>query len=142
MSKKRKYMSKLLKKILTEKAPSAIGPYSQAIMVPGYQSLIFVSGQLPIDPKTGELIVGDIKELTKQTLDNIEAILKASSSSLQNVVKTEVFLKDLKKDFAGMNEEYAKHFDIETPPARQTIQVADLPKGSPLEISCIAVSNF
>jgi len=91
---------------------------------------VYVSGQLPIDPKTGELIVGDIKELTKQTLDNIEAILKASSSSLQNVVRTDVFLKDLKKDFAGMNEEYAKRFDIETPPARQTIQVSDLPEGS------------
>jgi len=123
-------MSKLLKKINSENAPTAIGPYSQAIVVPANQSVVYVSGQLPIDPKTGELIVGDIKELTKQTLDNIEAILKASSSSLQNVVRTDVFLKDLKKDFAGMNEEYAKRFDIETPPARQTIQVSDLPKGS------------
>src|SRR5262245_18160782 len=135
-------MSKLLKKIKTDKAPSAIGPYSQAIVVQGNHSLVFVSGQLPIDPKTGELIQGDIKALTKQTLDNIEAILIASSSSLYNVVKTEVFLKDLKRDFDGMNEEYAKRFNPQTPPSRQTIQIADLPKGSSIEISCIALCNL
>jgi len=134
-------MSKALKKISTDAAPSAIGPYSQAIVVQGNHTLVFVSGQLPIDPKTGELIQGDIKALTKQTLDNIEAILKASSSSLHKVVRTEVFLKDLKKDFNGMNEEYAKRFNPQSPPARQTIQVADLPKRSPIEISCIAVCD-
>lgn len=129
-----------LKKIMTDEAPAAIGPYSQAIVVEGNRSLVFVSGQLPIDPKTGELIQGDITALTKQTLDNIEAILIASSSSLHNVVKTEVFLTDL-NDFKGMNEEYAKRFNPQAPPSRQTIQVAALPKGSALEISCIAVCN-
>lgn len=131
----------MLKKVTTDEAPSAIGPYSQAIVVEGKPSFVFVSGQLPIDPKTEELIQGDIRDLTKQTLDNIEAILIASSSSLKSVVKTEVFLKDLTKDFEGMNEEYAKRFNPQTPPARQTIQVADLPKGSPLEISCIALCH-
>ncbi|MFI5342699.1 MAG: Rid family detoxifying hydrolase [Chlamydiales bacterium] len=131
----------LLKKIMTDAAPSAIGPYSQAIVVEGNQSLVFVSGQLPIDPKTGELIQGDIQALTKQTLDNIEAILIASSSSLSHVVKTEIFLKDLKRDFNGMNEEYAKRFNPQAPPSRQTIQVVDLPKGSSIEISCIALRN-
>lgn len=126
---------------MTDKAPSAIGPYSQAIVVQGNHFLVFVSGQLPIDPKTGELIEGDIQALTKQTLDNIEAILIASSSSLDNVVKTEIFLKDLQRDFKGMNEEYAKRFNPLTPPSRQTIQVSDLPKGSSIEISCIAVCN-
>lgn len=128
----------MIKKIVTNAAPAAIGPYSQAIAI---QSLVFVSGQLPIDPKTGELIQGDIKALTKQTLDNIEAILIASSSSLHHVVKTEVFLKDLKRDFSGMNEEYAKRFNPEAPPCRQTIEVSALPRGSIIEISCIAVSG-
>lgn len=127
---------------MTEAAPSAIGPYSQAIVVQGNHSFVFVSGQLPIDPKTGELIQGDIKALTKQTLDNIEAILIASSSSLYNVVKTEIFLKDLKRDFDGMNEEYAKRFNPQAPPSRQTIQVSELPKGSFIEISCIALCHL
>lgn len=135
-------MSKHFKQIVTDTAPPAIGPYSQAIVVKGNHSLVFVSGQLPVDLKTGELIQGDIKALTKQILDNIEAILKASSSSLHHVVRTEVFLIDLKRDFNGMNEEYAKRFNIQSPPARQTIQVAALPKGSSIEISCIAICDI
>lgn len=131
---------KNLIRINTNAAPAAIGPYSQAILVESSQPLIFVSGQLPIDPNTGDLIQGDIIALTKQTLDNIEAILVASSSSLYCVIKTEVFLKDL-RDFNGMNEEYAKRFNPQASPARQTIQVADLPKGSPIEISCIAICS-
>lgn len=127
-----------LQRVTTDKAPAAIGPYSQAIVVKGSPSLVFVSGQLPIDPGTGELIVGDIKALTKQTLDNLEAILLASSSSMEKVVRVDVFLKDLKNDFSGMNEEYAKRFNPLAPPARQTLQAADLPKHSPIEISCIA----
>lgn len=126
-----------LNKIETTEAPKALGPYSQAIMVAPGHALIFVSGQLPIDPKVGKLISGDIKVLTKQVINNIEAILKAAGSSLHKVVRTDVFLKDL-KDFVAMNEEYAKRFGGTTPPARQTIQVADLPMGSPIEISCIA----
>lgn len=134
-------MSKILTKIMTDEAPAAIGPYSQAIVIQGHHPLVFVSGQLPIDPKTGELIQGDIKELTRQVLDNIEAILIKSSSSLYSVIKTEVFLKDLERDFNGMNEEYAKRFNPQAPPSRQTIQVADLPKGASIEISCIAICN-
>lgn len=132
-------MTQTIQKIATDKAPAAIGPYSQAIVIEGHHKLIFVSGQLPIDPKTGELLQGNIQTLTKQTLDNIEAILVASSSTLYYVVKTEIFLKDLKRDFHGMNEEYAKRFNPQAPPARQTIEVSDLPKSSLIEISCIAV---
>lgn len=132
-------MFEFLKQITTDTAPSAIGPYSQALIIQGNHSLVFVSGQLPIDPQTGELIQGDIQILTRQTLDHIEAILIASSSCLYNVVKTEVFLKNLKRDFMGMNEEYAKRFNPNAPPCRQTIEVAGLPKDSLIEISCIAV---
>jgi 2-iminobutanoate/2-iminopropanoate deaminase len=132
-------MGKNVKKISTEKAPAAIGPYSQGIVVEGNPTLIYVSGQLPIDPRTGALVQGDIKALTKQVLDNLEAILVASSSSLLRVVRVEVFLIDLKRDFQGMNEEYAKRFNTQVPPARQTVQVSALPKDSPIEISCIAL---
>lgn len=131
-----------LKKFETAAAPRAIGPYSQAIGIQAGQSLIFVSGQLPIDPKSGKLIDGDIHALTKQVIDNIEAILLASGSNLSHVVRSEVFLKDLKNDFASMNEVYAKRFVGPITPARQTIQVADLPLGSPIEISCIAVRVY
>lgn len=127
-----------LKKISTEAAPAAIGPYSQAIVIEGSHHLIFVSGQLPIDPRTGELVEGDIRACTRQVLDNIEAILQASSSSMSHVVKTEVFLRDLKRDFKEMNEEYATRFDPHTPPARATIEVSNLPKGALIEISCVA----
>lgn len=126
-----------MKKIDTPKAPKAIGPYSQAIRVDHHPSVLFVSGQLPIDPATNELVSGDIRALTKQVIDNIEAILKAGGSSLNSVVRVDVFLKDLKKDFAPMNEEYAKRFT--SSPARQTVQVSELPKGVPIEISCIAI---
>ena len=119
-------MGKTVKKITTDKAPAAIGPYSQGVVVEGNPTLIYVSGQLPIDPNTGAMIQGDIKALTKQVLDNLEAILLASSSSLQKVLRVEVFLTDLKRDFQGMNEEYAKRFNPQVPPARQTVQVAAL----------------
>lgn len=132
-------MTKSLTKIDTPDAPKAIGPYSQAIAIESGYSLIFVSGQLPIDPKSGKLIEGDMRALTKQVIDNIEAILLSGGSNLLHVVRCEVFLKDIKKDFALMNEEYAKRFIGTTTPARQTIQVADLPLSSPIEISCIAI---
>lgn len=128
----------LIKKIDTSKAPKAIGPYSQGIVAKG--QFVFVSGQLPIDPATGELVKGDIQTLTNRVLDNIAAILAASGCSFNEVVRVEVFLKDL-KDFAAMNTEYGKRFSPERPPARQTIQVSDLPKGAPIEISCIAVMS-
>ncbi len=135
----RGYMSENIKKIESPLAPKAIGPYSQAIMVAANQRLIFVSGQLPTDPITGDLIQGNIQVLTKRVIQNIEVILKEAGSCLKNVVRTDIFLKDLKNDFSGMNEEYAKHFCITTPPARQTVQVSELPKGASIEISCIAV---
>lgn len=132
-------MSNLIQKLETTNAPSAIGPYSQAVSVAGGHQLIYVSGQLPIDPVTGELVVGDIQVLTNRVLDNIEAILESGGSSLQHVVRADIFLKDLKRDFAGMNEAYGKRFTSAIPPARQTVQVAELPKGAMIEISCIAV---
>ncbi len=134
-------MTQHIQKIETTKAPRAIGPYSQAISVSCDQRLIFVSGQLPIDPETGELTQGDIQTLTKRVLDNIEAILHASGSHLKNVIKVDIFLKDLKRDFVGMNEEYAKRFSPTAPPARQTVQISALPKDATIEISCIAIGG-
>lgn len=130
-------MTSFLKKIETVHAPKALGPYSQGVVLMEARPLIFASGQLPIDPKTGKLIEGDIKALTKQVIDNLEAVLKEGGSRLDLVLRTDVFLKDL-KDFSSMNEEYAKRFNGKVTPARQTIQVADLPMGSLIEISCIA----
>jgi 2-iminobutanoate/2-iminopropanoate deaminase len=126
-----------MKKVETTNAPKALGPYSQGIVLSQARPLVFVSGQLPIDPKTGKLIEGDIKALTKQVIDNLEAVLKEGGSRLDLVLRTDVFLKDL-KDFASMNEEYAKRFTGSVAPARQTIQAAALPMGSLIEISCIA----
>ncbi len=124
-------------RIVTETAPRAIGPYSQAIAV---QNMIFVSGQLPVDPKTGKLVEGDMALQTRQVIQNLEAILVAAGSSLSQVVRTDVFLKDLSRDFSTMNEEYARWFKGENLPARQTVQVAELPLGAPVEISCIAIT--
>lgn len=126
------------KKISCSGAPEAIGPYSQGIITKSLGSLIFVSGQLPIDPVTGKLIQGDMQALTRQVLLNIKAILEESGATFQHVVKTEVFMIDL-KEFANFNEEYKRHFPGPVYPARQTIQVAALPLGAALEISCIAV---
>lgn len=125
-----------MEKIETNDAPQALGPYSQAVKA---NNLVFVSGQIPIDLSTGKLLESGIKEQTTLVIRNLEAILLASGSSLQKVVKCEVFLTDL-VNFKAMNEEYAKHFKGNCPPARQTIQVAALPMGSPIEISCIATT--
>ncbi len=126
-------MSKI-EKIETAQAPQAIGPYSQAVLASPF---LFVSGQLPIDPATGKLIESDIRLQTIRVLNNLEAILKAGSLGFQDVVRCDVFLKDL-NDFAIVNEEYAKWFKQPVPPARQTIQVARLPLDALVEISCIA----
>lgn len=126
-------------KIDTKDAPSAIGPYSQGIAIASGQRIVFVSGQLPIDPASGELIKGTIQEMTHRVIDNLEAILKAAGSNLERVVRTDVFLTNL-GDFAAMNAEYAKRFTGKETPARQTIQVSALPKGAIIEISCIAVA--
>ena len=125
---------KSLQSVSTANAPQAIGPYSQAIQA---DQLIFVSGQLPIDPETGKLITGDIGQQTHQVLCNIQAILKACGSDFQHVVRAELFLKDL-KNFDAVNQAYGHYFSA-WKPARQTVEVSRLPKDAEIEISCIAV---
>lgn len=120
--------------IETKKAPAAIGPYSQAIN--SGAGLVFVSGQLPIDPATGAFPEGGIKEQTRQSLTNAQAILEAAGLSLRNVVKTTVFLADM-ADFAAMNEIYSQFFAAPFP-ARSAVAVKTLPKGALVEIECIA----
>ncbi len=120
--------------ISTENAPGAIGPYSQAVKT---GNLVFCSGQIPIDPKTGEFVSSDVAEQTEQVLKNLNAVLEAAGSSLNNVVKTTVFLADM-NDFVAMNEVYARFFS-ENKPARATVQAARLPKDARVEIDCIAV---
>lgn len=119
--------------ISTTKAPAAIGPYSQAIEAGG---MVFVSGQLPINPKTGEFAEGGVKELTRQSLTNMQHILAEVGLTLDNVVKTTVFLADM-SDFAAMNEVYAEFFSAPYP-ARSAVAVKTLPKGALVEIECIA----
>ena len=119
--------------ISTTNAPAAIGPYSQAIKV---GELVFVSGQLPIDPATGDFAEGGIKELTRQSLTNMKAILEEAGTSMANVVKTTVFLADM-NDFAAMNEVYAEFFAAPFP-ARSAVAIKTLPKGALVEIECIA----
>lgn len=120
--------------ISTAKAPAAIGPYSQAIEANG---TVYVSGQLPIDPATGNFPEGGIKELTHQSLTNMKRILEEAGLSMQNVVKTTVLLADI-KDFAEMNEVYATFFEAPFP-ARSAFACKDLPKGARVEIECVAV---
>jgi len=120
--------------IFTEKAPKPIGPYSQAILVP--PGWIFISGQIPINPKTGEIVGNDIKTQTRQVLENIKAILNAVGASMEDVVKVTVFLKDIKM-FPDFNQVYAEYFKKD-PPARTTVEVSNLPKGVLIEIDAIA----
>lgn len=120
--------------ISTENAPGAIGPYSQAIKANG---MLFCSGQIPIDPATGEFVEGGVAEQTEQVFKNLTAVLKAGGSGLDGVVKTTVFLADM-NDFAAMNEVYGKYFDSNKP-ARATVQAARLPRDAKVEIECIAV---
>lgn len=122
------------KAIATTQAPAAIGPYSQAIEMGG---IVYVSGQLPIDPSTGNFVEGGIKELTAQSLTNIKKILEQAGLSMNNVVKTCVFLADI-NDFAEMNEVYATFFEVPFP-ARSAMAVKTLPKNSRIEIECIAM---
>lgn len=126
-----------MRKIETDKAPKAIGPYSQAVLAGGF---LFVSGQIPINPKTGKVDETTIEGQTKQVLTNIKAILEAAGLSFKNVVKTEIYLKDL-QDFAVVNTLYGEVFCHEVKPARQTIQVARLPLDVLIEISCIVFGN-
>ena len=123
-----------MKKIVsTGGAPKAIGPYSQAVI---WNGMAFLSGQIPLDPVTGELIQGDVAAQTERVLDNLKAVLEAAGASLNSVLKTTVFLKDM-SDFPKMNEVYGRYF-AESPPARSTVQAAKLPRDVMVEIDAIA----
>jgi len=119
--------------LLTARGPKPIGPYSQAIKSNGF---VFVSGQVALDPQSGELVGTDVRQQTERVLENLKAILEAAGASLHHAVKSTVFLKDM-NDFAAMNEVYARYFST-APPARSTIQVARLPKDALVEIEIIA----
>ena len=120
--------------VKTGKAPEAIGPYAQAIKAGGF---VFVSGQIPIDPDTGQFVSGGIAEQTRQVMQNLAAVLDAAGSDLQLVVKTSVFLADM-EEFAAMNEVYGKFFGDE-PPARATVQAVRLPRDARVEIEAVAL---
>ena len=119
--------------VSSDQAPAAIGPYSQAIQSGGF---LFLSGQIPLDPATGQLVGGDVAAQTRQVLDNLRAVLAAAGGSLDHVVRTTVYLADL-GDFAAMNEVYAGYFTSPAP-ARATVQVARLPRDARVEIDAIA----
>ena len=125
---------KVREPIHTDKAPAAIGPYSQAIRAGGF---VFVSGQIPIDPATGQFVAGGIGEQTERVLQNLKAVLEAAGSGLEKIVKTTVFLADM-KEFAQMNEVYAKFFTT-APPARATVAAAGLPRDARVEIEAVAL---
>ncbi len=127
-------LTKEIKVIYTDKAPKPIGPYSQALM---YDDLIFLSGQIPINPETGKIVEGGIAEQTRQVMNNIKSVLEAAGSDLNHVVKVTVFLKDLSL-FNEFNKIYAEYFNKRAP-ARTTVEVSNLPKGVLLEIDAIAV---
>ena len=122
--------------IKTESAPAAIGPYSQAVRAGGF---IFASGQIPLDPKTGEFVAGGVAEQTEQVMRNLSAVLEAAGSGMKRIVKTTVFLVDM-NDFAAMNEVYGRYF-VENPPARATVQAARLPRDARVEIEVIALEG-
>ena len=130
------YTSHRKKIVSTDKAPKAIGPYSQAIST---ENLIFTAGQVGLDPATMELVEGGVEAQTRQVLTNLKHVLESADSGLKFVLKTTVFLQDM-SDFAKMNSVYAEFFP-ESPPARSTVQVAGLPKGASVEIECVALLN-
>ena len=122
--------------VATEQAPAAIGPYSQAIAAAG---LVFCSGQIPLDPASGQIVEGGIESQTRRVLDNLAAVLQAAGSSPEQVVKTTIFLADM-NDFATVNTIYAEYFGTE-PPARSTVQVARLPRDVRVEVEAIALRS-
>lgn len=126
-----------MKKIVsTAEAPAAVGPYSQAVRV---GAMLFTAGQIPLDPKSGQIVSVDISEQTRRVLDNLGAILKAENLTHDHIVKTTIFLTDM-ADFQAVNEVYSGYFK-QQPPARSTVQVSALPKGARVEIEAIAVAN-
>ena len=120
--------------ITTDAAPKAIGPYSQAVVVDGW---VFCSGQIPLDPRSGQMVDGDVASQTRQVFSNLERVLAAAGVTFDSVVKTTVYLADM-NDFAAMNEVYARHFG-DHKPARSTVQVARLPRDVAVEIEAVAV---
>ncbi|MBO0340493.1 MAG: RidA family protein [Allomuricauda sp.] len=125
-----------MKKIInTAKAPAPIGPYNQAVLI---KDTLYISGQIPIDPATGSLVEGDIKKETKQSMENLKAILEEAGMSFEHVIKSSIFIKDMNQ-FAEINEVYGTYFNADTAPARETVEVANLPKFVNVEISMIAV---
>lgn len=128
-------MGEIMKNVVaTDEAPKAIGPYSQAIV---YNGVAYLSGQIPLDPATGQVIDGDIVAQTTRVLENLKAVLDASGSSLDRVLKTTVYIQDM-REFAKMNEVYGEYFG-DKPPARSTIEAARLPRDARVEIDCIAI---
>lgn len=123
--------------VATLNAPAAIGPYSQAVV---HSGIAYLSGQIPLEPATGQLVEGGIAEQTHRVLENLRAVLEACGSSLDRVLKTTVYLKDM-GEFPAMNEVYGKYFHV-NPPARATVEVARLPKDVRVEIDCIAVVDL
>lgn len=124
--------------VRTAQAPAAIGPYSQAVVVPvGHQRMVFCSGQIALDPATGTVIEGDVADQTRQVLENLGAVLAAAGATFANVVKTTVFLADM-ADFAAMNAVYGERFTHD-PPARATVAAAGLPRNVRVEIDAIAI---
>ena len=122
--------------IKTDQAPAALGPYSQAIKVRG-GTFIFSSGQIALDPKTGNLVGATAGDQTRQVMENLQAVFHAAGAKMSDVVRTTIYLTDI-KDFAAVNEVYARYFE-QNPPARATVEVRDLPKGAKVEIDAIAV---
>src|SRR5437879_2555981 len=126
-----------MKKIIsTPEAPAAVGPYSQAVRA---GSTVYCAGQIPLDPKSGQIVSQDITEQTRRVLDNVTAVLRAEGLTFENIVKTTIFLIDL-ADFQTVNEVYGSYFEKD-PPARSTVQVAALPKGARVEIEAIAIAD-
>jgi 2-iminobutanoate/2-iminopropanoate deaminase len=130
------YTTEGKKIVSTDRAPKAIGPYSQAILA---ENLVYTAGQVGLDPATMELVEGGVEAQTRQVLTNLRHVLESADSGLRFVIKTTVFLQDM-RDFAKMNAVYAEFFP-ENPPARSTVQVAALPKGALVEIECVALLN-
>ena len=126
----------MIETVVTDRGPKAIGPYSQAVRANGF---LFVSGQIPLDPKTQQLVEGEISVQTERVLENLKGILESAGTSLQRVVKATVFLADM-NEFSAMNEVYARYFTA-NPPARSTVEVSKLPRNVRVEIDVIALSE-
>ena len=124
------------KVVQTDEAPKAVGPYSQAI---GVGNLMFLSGQIPINPVTGEMVEGDIRAQTRQVLENIKAVLKSEGLGMESVVKTTIYLRDM-ANYSEVNGVYSTYFSS-SPPARSTVEVSNLPKNASVEIEAIALTN-